>query len=428
MKTTRALLLTSLCLVGNVSLSQKRNTVTPPEPSQHRGAIVDPQTGAKVLCKGSTVPDGFVIAGEMFFDACQGSAWILKTKPGQPAPLDRMGSVTSSTYIAEPDEVIAPGQCDALRLEIKATYNFKAGRLSDAQIKAKSAELDIFWDRVKSSPGKLVPCLRQALRDELSDTFFNIDGSNLLVEVDPSPASKALQVRKFIQADLDGADLEYWVRTMARRGVEGFDVSEAGARWLSYPKAKYRMALHGGYPVGHFLGAVFIFGSMNEDLATPVLIRIVNQTDHPNRDDALAILTSQATPASFRALQEVNLSGYAPDTQRSIREEVTKPKLLQPRAHPKLSREENIRAFQGIVDGDYSAFRELVLKAPDGEVDAVATLLAEDIPLLRRARRASIARCNQHAVSDYASFSSILKALSWKYEVGNAGPQKHASR
>jgi len=56
----------------------------------------------------------------------------------------------------------------------------------------------------------------------------------------------------------------------------------------------------------------------------------------------------------------------------------------------------------------------MVLKAPDGEVDAIANLRAEDIPLLRRARRASISRANQHAVSDYASFTAILWALTWK--------------
>jgi hypothetical protein len=83
-------------------------------------------------------------------------------------------------------------------------------------------------------------------------------------------------VRKFIEADLDGTDLEYWVKTMARRGVEGFDTSEAGAKWLSYPKAKYELSMHGGYPIGSFLGAVFIFGSMEENFATPVLLRIAN--------------------------------------------------------------------------------------------------------------------------------------------------------
>jgi hypothetical protein len=59
----------------------------------------------------------------------------------------------------------------------------------------------------------------------------------------------------------------------------------------------------------------------------------------------------------------------------------------------------------------------MVLKAPDGEVDAVATLQPQDIPLLRRARRASISRCNQHAVSDYASFTAILQTLTWKPEL-----------
>jgi hypothetical protein len=88
--------------------------------------------------------------------------------------------------------------------------------------------------------------------------------------------------------------------------------------------------------------------------------------------------------------------------------------LLKPRAQPRLTREENLRALQGIVAGDYGPFREMVMKSPDGEVDAIATLRPEDIPLLRRARRASISRCNQHAVSDYASFTAILRALTWK--------------
>jgi hypothetical protein len=52
-----------------------------------------------------------------------------------------------------------------------------------------------------------------------------------------------------------------------------------------------------------------------------------------------------------------------------------------------------------------------------GKVDAVATLRPEDIPLQRRARRASISRCNQHTLSDYASVTTILMALTWKAEL-----------
>jgi len=341
-----------------------------------------------------------------------------KTAPATAfTPLDNRVTPGAGISMAEPNEVIVPGQCDSFQQTIKSTYNFKPGLMSDAEKDAASIKLDSFWNQVRQSRATLLPCLRQALKQDSSPSFFGIDGSLLLVNIDPSGASKALQVRKFVEADLDGTDLEYWVKTMARRGVEGFDTSAAGAKWLAYPKAKYKLSLHGGYPIDSFLGAVFIFGSMDEDLATPVLARIANQVGHPKREDALVILSSQATVASLRALKEINTTGLSPAARKLITDMIEKPDLLKPRTQPRLTREENVRALQGIVDGDYGPFREMVMKSPDGEVDAVATLRPEDIPLLRRARRAAISRCNQHAVSDYASFTAILWALTWKPEL-----------
>ncbi len=421
MKILKASLLALLCLITPSVFAQKirtnGNSPAAAKPASANGIIVDAQTGSEVLCKGSALPEGFIVAGEMFSDSCNGAAWIVKRKPNAPPPGSGLSNFSSPTLgrvsASEPNEAIAPGQCDAFQQTIKSTYNFNPAQFNDAQRAAMSTKLDVFWNQVRQSSRTLVPCLRQALKEDKSGSFFAIDGSMLLVDIDPSDASKALQVRKFIDADLDGTDLEYWVRTMARRGVEGFDTSEAGAKWLSYPNATYALSRHGGYQIGSFLGAVFIFGSMDEDLATPVLLRIANNVAHPHREDAIAILTSQATPASYQAVKSINTAGLSAHANAAIREVIDSPKLLKPRAQPKLTREENLRAFQGIVDGDYSAFREMVMKAPDGEVDAIATLRAEDIPLLRRARRASISRCNQHAVSDYASFTQILLALTW---------------
>jgi len=337
MKTLKISLLPLICLFSMATLAQDRN---------------------QVVCKGSPVPEGYAISGEMISDSCNGTAWIIKPKAGPRSRLDRFNSAASNTVSpVERNEVIAPGQCDAFRQSIASTYNFNPARMSEQQIKAQSARLDVFWNQVRQSRGLLGPCLRKALEQETSGSFFNIDGSMLLVDIDPSTASKALQVRKFIEANLDGTDLEYWVKTMARRGVEGFDTSEAGAKWLSYPRAKYNLALHGGFPVDSFIGAVFIFGSMDEELATPVLLRMANQVGHPHRDDALAILMSQATPASLRALKQINAAGFPAGTSQSIRELLENPNLLKPRAHPKLTREEQLIAFQGIIDGDYSAFR-----------------------------------------------------------------------
>lgn len=384
--------------------------------------VASAQENPRVICKDSSIPDGFVVSGETVSGSCRGgTGWIIKRTRRPQGDLDRFALAASTSLSeAEPNEVVAPGQCEAFQQEIGRTYNFNPAGMSDSQREVQSNRLDAFWSKVRQSRATLVPCLRKALNEERSDSFFNIDGSMLLVDVDPSRASKALQVRNFIKANLDGTDLEYWVKTMARRGVEGFDTSAAGARWLAYPKAKYNDSVHGGFPVGSFFGAVFIFGSMDEDLATPVLLRIVNQLDHPHRDDALAILMSQATSASMNALRQVNTAGFPRGTSESIHELLEDPNVLKPRARPKLTREEHLIAFEGIVDGNYGPFREMVMKAPDGEADAVATLLPEDIPLVRHARRASISRCNQHAVSDYGSFTKILWALVWKHEKQSA--------
>lgn len=375
-------------------------------------SIACAQTTAQTICKGASVPEGFVVSGETVSDSCPGgTALIIKRSKRAQNGFDQFSaSANSKTPDAPPNEVIAPGQCDAFQKEIATTYNFSPATLNDSTREMQSRKLDAFWNKVRQSRATLVPCLRKALAEERSDSFFNMDGSMLLVDVDPSRASKAQQVKNFVKANLDGTDLEYFVKTMSKRGAEGFDTSAAGAKWLAYPKAKYNDSVHGGFPVGSFYGAVFIFGSMDEEYATPELVRIINQVDHPHRDDALAILMSLATPASLNALRQVNTSGIK-GAAESIQAALDDSKLLKPRAQPKLTREEQLIAFQGIVDGNYGPFREMVLKAPDGEVDAVATLRAEDIPLLRQARRAAISRANQHAVSDYASFTAILEAL-----------------
>ncbi len=36
-----------------------------------------------------------------------------------------------------------------------------------------------------------------------------------------------------MKVDLDDTNPDVWVQTLALRGVEGFDVAEGGARWLS---------------------------------------------------------------------------------------------------------------------------------------------------------------------------------------------------
>jgi hypothetical protein len=149
--------------------------------------------------------------------------------------------------------------------------------------------MDRIWDNAKANPAAL-PCLSSLLSEKTADLFFLFDGSNLLVTLAKSHDAKAIQVDSYSRVDLEDVDLRLWVETLARRGLEGFDVSSAGSLWLSYPKASYFLPEHGAYNIKKFEGALFIFGSMEESQATPALLRIATGQKHPGRDVAVQYL------------------------------------------------------------------------------------------------------------------------------------------
>jgi hypothetical protein len=310
----------------------------------------------------------------------------------------------------------AKTSCDDFQRMVKATYNFKPSALSEAEQTTKSEAMDRFWNAVKANPAELLPCLRRSLEDQNANPWFRFDGSNLLLSIDPSAASKTLAVRNYAAADLDDVDLRVWVTTLARLGLEGVDTSEAGARWLSYPKGRYFLPEHGAHEVKTLEAALYIYGSMDEAQATPALLKIVNQPAHPGRAYALALLTSQATTESLRALRELDTTGIQPNLRAELRAFLDKTRLIEPRARPKTSRAEFLKAFESLLNGDSSQFAKLVAEVPDGEKDVVAVLRQEDIPLVRRVRRRFIAGANPHAAEYYETFTQILITMVSKPE------------
>jgi hypothetical protein len=307
--------------------------------------------------------------------------------------------------------------CERFARAVKSTYNFKPSQLKDeAESGAKSAAMDRFWEIVKAGRGEMLPCLRAALDEPRSDPWFRFDGSNLLVSLDPSAASKAEQVRQYTAADLSDVNLGVWVSTLAQRGAEGFDVSEAGARWLAYPKAEYYLPQHGDYKVDKALGAIFIFGSMDETRATPALLKIAASPDHPGRENAISLLLMQATPEAVNGLKMLSLAGLSPDAQAALRRHLEHPLVITPREKPKTTRAQFLKAFEDAAKGDWNYFSELVSEVPDGEKDVVAVLRPEDVPLVRKVRRARIAHANPHAAEYYVSFTQILMTMITKPE------------
>ena len=301
---------------------------------------------------------------------------------------------------------------------IKATYNFRPALLAnESERTKKSTAMDKVWTAVKAKPDALLPCLRQALQEPGADPWFLFDGSNLLVSIDPSEASKRLQIKNYAATNLEDVDLRVWVGILARLGAEGFDVSVPGERWLAHPKAVYYLPEHGAFKVDKLLGGIFIFGSMEEAQATPALLKIAGSTEHPGREQAVSLLLMQATPEAIDGLKKANLVKLSSEAQSALRKHLTQPILIESRAKPKTSREQFLKAFNGAIGGDWSYFLQLVSEVPDGEKDVVATLKTEDVPLVRKLRRLMIARANQHAAEFYVSFTQILMTMIWRPEM-----------
>lgn len=307
--------------------------------------------------------------------------------------------------------------CEDFQKLVKATYNFKPSKLSDKEQTAKSAAMDKVWEQAKSNSVLLAPCLRELLVSPHIDPWFLFDGSCLLVEIDPSKASKQIEVDNLGKVDFFDVQLREWVEITARRGFEDFDISRLGELWLACSNAEYYLPEHGAYKVDKGNAALFIYGSMDESLATPALLKIINNKNSLGREIALQILMSQATTNALLALPQINVAGFSANVQKSFRALLKKPNLIQPRKKPKSSREEYIKAFEDMLKGDWTTFDDLVEKVPDGEKDVVAVLKSQDLPLLRKIRRLAISKGNQHMIEYYNSFTQILMTLTWKPEL-----------
>ncbi len=295
---------------------------------------------------------------------------------------------------------------------IKSTYGFKPSKLSKEEQASKSKEMDKVWNAFKAKPKDLAACLEAAIADPKADAFLRFDASNMLMTFAPSDKAKLTQVQAFATVELEDVDPELWVGTIALRGAEGLDTSVAVENWLKVDKAraKYYLVVHGGFEVPWDLAVFFLYGSMDEKFATPSLLKILAQKDHPARDQAIPLLFFQATRESAKALKELNQNSLSAEERTMLGKLLNSP-ALAPRAKPKVTREECVAALQDLGNGKRERFEALIAKEQDCEADMVAVLKPEDMPVLRQARRRNISRANQHVIENHTSFTKVIQGL-----------------
>jgi len=139
--------------------------------------------------------------------------------------------------------------CAPLTELVRKTYDFVPAKLPNEERKAKFAAMDAVWELVRSDRARFVPCLRELLAAPDAQAWFLCDGSALLSEVEPAPASFELQARLWSHTPLDIVDLEPFTWTLVKRHVPLRDSatrSLTGSHWSGIGS---RGAQGGGAPL-----------------------------------------------------------------------------------------------------------------------------------------------------------------------------------
>lgn len=305
-------------------------------------------------------------------------------------------------------------ECSVLKKKIESTYDFKPSELDDAGREKKIAQMDDVWNTVKNGPKSLAECLRQAIVAEGTDQWFRFDGSNLLVEVDPSELSKRIQVKAYETVDLDDVYQRVWIEVLAQRGTEGFDTSSSAVSWLKSDAKGYYLPEHAAFHIDRIKGAHILFGSMDERFAYPALFSLTRDKKAEEREIAVFLLLELVTPEALKFAQSLDTSSMSPQSAAYVDRYLKNPRVFEPRAEPKNTREEFLDAFREIEKGEWKRFWDLAEAVPDGERDVVAVLKCGDIPLVRKVRRISFARSSPHGLELQESFRRIILTLEMK--------------
>lgn len=317
--------------------------------------------------------------------------------------------------------------CARLQALVHEVYGFRPSQLTAEEQKQKGADMDRVWKLVETDPAKLAPCLRLELEKPAADAWFRVDGSSLLVKVDPSRASKELQARCWCAADLADVAPAVWVPTLAQLGAEGLDISEAGRRWLT-AGFSYHVPEH-ALEVGQLNGALFLFGSLDETFATPTLVQIAGDASSAARELALFLLTLQSTADSLRALRDMDTSSFSAKARAKVAETIAGSHLLERKSPGSgLTHDKLVKALQAFVDGNSKSLFDIQLSrsgaGPRAGEDQetwpnqfVGLARPDDVELLRKVRRVRMTYQSDEALNDYYAYSNVLLALAWKKEL-----------
>ncbi len=336
-----------------------------------------------------------------------------------------------------------PPTCAELRAEKSKTYGFHLAQLNEAQLDAKSKELDAFWKNVQAAGPVGVTCIRALLAEEKTDHVFQVDAAGMLFPADPSPETRNLIRDSLVQADFQESDPANYLTLALALGQAGVDIRPLAAKLLLYPNAVIHISEH-GLDLDSDTAALFLYGVMEPSQADSGLTALLRAPEPYVRAAAAHLLAEQMTDESFRVLSKWD--GFLKIEEEFRRNDIQAIMNYQPQnaadyANPKFTREQVLQTitslprtqkeFDEVMATKGAAFDQQmrekkvtqqqlpqtvadslpiygVADHPAFITSAVATLKPEDFATIRDARRKSLYNVSDESFAEYLAYTQIM--------------------
>jgi hypothetical protein len=333
--------------------------------------------------------------------------------------------------------------CADIRAQKSKTYGFHMAQLNEAQLDAKSKEVDAFWKQVQVAGPEGVSCIRTLLAEEKTDHTFQVDAATMLFPRDSSAETRNLIRDSLAQADFQESDPANYLSIALALGQAGVDIRPLAAKLLLYPDAIIHVP-DSSFEMDSDTSALLLYGTVEPSQASDALISLLDAPQPYVRAAAAHLLAEQMTDESFRAMSKWDgLSSISEDFRRNDIQAIMKyqPQNAHDYANPKFTREQVLQTiaalphtqkeFDQVMATKGAAFDQQIREnKPTQEqltkivadslpiygvadhtafqTSAIATLEPEDFAAIREARRKSLYGISDQALEEYLAYTQIM--------------------
>jgi hypothetical protein len=303
---------------------------------------------------------------------------------------------------------LAQDTCTDIAKAKAQTYGFHPATLTKAERDQKSAQMDTFWNLVKSGGQPAVACVRQLIAKESTDTYFLFDAASLLADLDPSGSSDKSILDGIARSDMKDVASDGYIYLCLKLSKRSIDIGPLAGKFLHAENVTVYLPQHGAYKLDRTRGAILLFGSMEPKLVDQYLIPELSSSDHEIRDTAALVLSLNLTEASYKALATLgSMENLSKEARESVTY-VTTRRPVQVVKPAKYTRQQMLEKLARLPEMDEN-IDEAEDKALDNSI--YATLTVADLDAVRAGRRKMITGVSNESVEGYYEMSRVLLNL-----------------